>query len=215
MTLHTYLPQDRLRAIANNTILPDRTSGSALFADISGFTALTESLRERFGTRQGAEELTKQLGSVYSALIAEIEKVGGSVIGFAGDAMMCWIETNTEGRMESGEYEDSALHPVSCAFGMQAAIKRFPELGLKVAVTSGAARRFVVGDQEIQKLDALAGTTVARASTAEHHAVKGDVLLDEVTTNTLGDSVVVKEWRSDEDGERFAVISNKQILGDI
>jgi hypothetical protein len=27
--------------------LPDRTIGSALFADISGFTALTEGLRER------------------------------------------------------------------------------------------------------------------------------------------------------------------------
>ncbi|HKI54484.1 MAG TPA: hypothetical protein VJ987_10200, partial [Anaerolineales bacterium] len=86
MTLHAYLPQDRLRAIANNSSLPDRTSGSALFADISGFTALTESLRESLGPRQGAEELTKQLGKVYSALIAEIEKYGGSVIGFAGDS---------------------------------------------------------------------------------------------------------------------------------
>jgi hypothetical protein len=54
MALHTYLPQDRLRAIANNTTLPDHTSGSALFADISGFTALTESLRETFGARQVA-----------------------------------------------------------------------------------------------------------------------------------------------------------------
>ena len=89
MTLHTYFPQDRLRAIANNTALPDRTSGSALFADIRGFTALTESLREKFGSRQGAEGLTKQLGKVYSALITEIEKYGGSVISFAGDSMLC------------------------------------------------------------------------------------------------------------------------------
>ena len=70
MTLHIYFPQDRLRAIANNT-------------------ALTESLREKFGSRQGAEGLTKQLGKVYSALITEIEKFGGSVISFAGDSMLC------------------------------------------------------------------------------------------------------------------------------
>ena len=38
MTLHTYLPQDRLRALARGETLPDRTTGSALFADISGFT---------------------------------------------------------------------------------------------------------------------------------------------------------------------------------
>ncbi len=92
MTLHTYLPQDRLRAIANNTILSHHTSGSAFFADISGFTALTESLHDSLGARQGAEELSRRLGAVYSALIAEVEKVGGSVIGFAGDAMMCWFE---------------------------------------------------------------------------------------------------------------------------
>ena len=47
MTLHTYLPQDRLRAWARDEILPDRPTGSALFTDISGFTTLTEGLRER------------------------------------------------------------------------------------------------------------------------------------------------------------------------
>ena len=71
----------------NRTPLPDRASGSALFADISGFTALAESLRETLGARQGSEELSRQLSEVYSALIAEIEKYGGSVIGFAGDSI--------------------------------------------------------------------------------------------------------------------------------
>jgi class 3 adenylate cyclase/predicted ATPase len=198
MTLHSYLPQDRLRALARGETLPDRTSGSALFADISGFTALTESLRESLGARQGAEELSRRLGAVYSALIAEVEKVGGSVIGFAGDAMMCWIEGKDE----------AAVSAVACAFGMQAAIQSFPELGLKVAITSGDARRFVVGDPEIQKLDALAGATVARTATAEHHAQRGDVLLDEASLNALGDSLTIKEWREDgETKERFAAIS--------
>jgi hypothetical protein len=43
--LHTYIPQDRLHALAHNESLPDRTRGSALFADISGVTALTKSVR--------------------------------------------------------------------------------------------------------------------------------------------------------------------------
>lgn len=127
MTLHTYLSQDRLRAIAHGNLLPDRTSGSALFADISGFTALTEALREKFGSRQGAEELTKQLEQVYSVLIAEIEKYGGSVIGFAGDAMLCWVDANAEDRSQNDEYKDSSSRAVTCAFGMQEAIKHFPE----------------------------------------------------------------------------------------
>jgi len=96
MTLHTYLPQDRLRAIANNATLADHTSGSALFADISGFTALTESLREALGARQGAEVLSRQMGEIFSALVAEVEKYGGSVIDFAGDSMLCWFDRGND-----------------------------------------------------------------------------------------------------------------------
>ena len=92
MTVYTYIPQDRLRAIANGVSLSDRTSGSALFADISGFTALTEELQEVYGARRGSEELSKHLETVYSALITEIEKFGGSVISFAGDSMLCWFD---------------------------------------------------------------------------------------------------------------------------
>ena len=77
-------PQDRLRALAHNESLPDRTHGSALFADISGFTQLTEALRKSLGSRRSGEELSKHLGVVYSALITEVEKYGSSVINFAG-----------------------------------------------------------------------------------------------------------------------------------
>lgn len=201
MTIHAYLPQDRLRAIANGISLPDRTSGSALFADISGFTALTESLREKFGARHGAEELTKQLDLVYSELIADIEKYGGSVIGFAGDSMLCWFDiSGSDDRGAGGS-------AISCAFAMQESIREFPALALKVCIASGEARRFVVGDEAIQKLDILAGATVARTATGEHLANKGDVLLDEGTANALVETLQIKEWRSDEgSGEKFAVI---------
>jgi adenylate cyclase len=202
MSLTFYLPQDRLCALARGEFLPDRTNGSALFADISGFTALTESLRKSLGARQGAEALTKQLGAVYSVLIAEVEKYGGSVIGFAGDAMMCWFNAKDD---ES----NSSSRAVASAFGMQTAIQAFPTLGLKVTIATGETHRFVVGDPEIQRLDTLAGATVARTSMAEHHAEKGDVLVDEVTAKLLGDSLSIEEWREDnESKERFAVVSN-------
>jgi len=91
-TLHVYLAQDRLRALASGESLPSRTTGSALFADISGFTALTEALRNSLGARRGAEELTRRIEAVYSALITQIELFGGSVIEFAGDSMLCWFD---------------------------------------------------------------------------------------------------------------------------
>ena len=54
-TLSAYLPQDRRRALALGHTLPDRTHGAALFADISGFTPLTEALAQALGPRRGAE----------------------------------------------------------------------------------------------------------------------------------------------------------------
>ena len=89
MPVAAYIPQDRLCALADGHDLPEHSTGAALFADISGFTNLTEALRESLGSRRGAEELTRHLDAVYAALITEVERQSGSVIGFAGDAMTC------------------------------------------------------------------------------------------------------------------------------
>jgi adenylate cyclase len=210
MSLATYLPQDRLRALARDEILPNLTTGSALFADISGFTHLTEALHESLGPRLGAEELTKYLDAVYTALIREVEKDGGSVVGFAGDSITCWFDD---------EHGPAAPRAVHCAFALQQAVSSFTgitlpnstviPLALKVTVATGLIRRFVVGDPSIQYMDALAGKTVTRASTAEHLAGKGDILVDEATATALGDSLIIKEWRQDLDsGERFAVAAD-------
>ncbi|MBI3166891.1 MAG: hypothetical protein HYZ22_00325 [Chloroflexi bacterium] len=124
--------------------MSDRTHGSVLFADISGFTRLTESLRNSLGTRLGAEELTKHLNAVDTALITEVEKHGGSVLGFAGDAITCWFDD----------------------------------------------------------------------ANAEHLAQRGDILLDEATVKALGDSITIREWRSDaESGENFAAATRIEFGG--
>ena len=67
--LSVYIPMDRRQALAHGRSLPDRTQGSALFADISGFTALTESLVSELGPQRGADELTVHLNRVFTALI--------------------------------------------------------------------------------------------------------------------------------------------------
>jgi adenylate cyclase len=74
-----FIPMDRRRALASQgQELPDRTEGAALFADISGFTALTAVLVQEFGPTRGAEELTQQLNQVYNALITEVHCYPGS-----------------------------------------------------------------------------------------------------------------------------------------
>ena len=57
--LAAYLPQDRRAALARGYVLPNSLHGSALFADISGFTALAERLTQQFGERRGVEALSQ------------------------------------------------------------------------------------------------------------------------------------------------------------
>ena len=95
-----YIPQDRRAALAAGNDLPENVEGAALFADISGFTPLTEALVETLGLRRGAEELPLYLNAIYDALIGEVDRFGGSVIGFAGDAITCWFD---EPRPHAGE----------------------------------------------------------------------------------------------------------------
>jgi adenylate cyclase len=221
-TLHIYLAQDRLRALARGESLPSRTTGSALFADISGFTALTEALRNSLGARRGAEELTRRIEAVYSALITQIELFGGSVIEFAGDSMLCWFDDDLSVAAAIESLDEiiqtrGAQRAVACGVVLQRAMRAFTRivlpdksttaLTLKVAVASGTAHRFIVGTPSIRQIDTLVGATIARTATAEHQAHAGEVILDEVTTNIMGEGITIQEWREDkESNERFAVI---------
>jgi len=204
-----YLPQDRRVALARGEELPERVVGAALFADISGFTSLTEALTRALGPRRGIEELTVQINRVYDRLIAEIERFGGSVIGFAGDAMTCWFD-------EQGG-ATATPRAVACALALQSAMGAFaavslPQggvvaLGLKVAVASGPAWRFVVGEPSVQLMEALAGATVARTGAGEHLAQRGEVIVDGASAGILGDRLLIGEWR-ESGGERYGVVGS-------
>ena len=191
-----YIPRDRRRALASGVELPDRVHGAALFADISGFTALTEALAVELGPQRGAEELTANLNRVFHAIIAELDGYGGDVIYFSGDAITCWIDG------------DDGVRATACGLAMQETIVRAGQvltpggtsvrLGMKVAVVVGAARRFVVGDPEIQLLDVLAGRLVDELAAVEQLAETGEVVLGASALESLGDRAEVAERREGE-----------------
>ncbi len=191
-----YIPRDRRWALHAGHDLPDRVSGSALFADISGFTPLTEALANELGPQRGAEELTANLGRVFHAVISELDAFDGNVIYFAGDAITCWIDG------------DDGLRACAAAAGMQEAIERTGrivtpggtevQLAMKVAIAVGNARRFVVGDPDIQLIDVLAGRLMDELASAEHHAERGEIVLDESAMRALDGRVALGIARVDE-----------------
>jgi class 3 adenylate cyclase/tetratricopeptide (TPR) repeat protein len=192
--LAAHIPGDRRRALATGAAMPDRVRGAALLADISGFTALTEALAAELGPQRGAEELTANLNRVFDALIAELDRFGGHVIYFSGDALTAWING------------DDGTHAIACAMAMQRAIQRFGDiltpagsqvrLAMKAAIAAGVARRFVVGDPDIQIIDVLAGRLMDALAAAESLAHRGEVVLDSSVLDALGDRVVTSEVRA-------------------
>src|SRR5258708_37248860 len=54
-TVAIYIPMDRRQAFAHGTTLPEYAHGAALFADVYGFTAATESVASVFGGQRGGE----------------------------------------------------------------------------------------------------------------------------------------------------------------
>ena len=219
-SLAAYIPTDRRYVLARGADLPNLAMGAALFADISGFTPLTEGLVQTLGPQRGAEELTGWLNKIYDALIAEIENYRGSVISFSGDAITCWFDDQKDVSLASNN--SAAFRAAASALAIQQTMQQFSQvaipgagtvsLAIKVVITVGSARRFLIGDPTIQLVDALAGETLYRLATAEHHAERGEILLDQATVAALGDKVKVLEWRDDsESGERFAVMNQSEV----
>jgi class 3 adenylate cyclase/tetratricopeptide (TPR) repeat protein len=205
-----YIPRDRRRALHAGHHLPDRVQGAALFADISGFTPLTEALARELGPQRGAEELTANIGRVFHAVISELDAFDGNVIYFAGDAITCWIDG------------DDGTRACTAALAMQEAILRTGtivtpggttvQLAMKVAVAVGSARRFVVGDPDIQLIDVLAGRLMDMLAVAEHHAEKGEVVLDQSAVAAVAGRVALGASREDEETERTVRVLERVLV---
>jgi class 3 adenylate cyclase len=131
---------------------------------------------------------------------------GGSVIGFVGDAITCWFDGD-EGR-----------RAIACGLAMQQEMAPFEavptpggtivSLGIKVAVTAGQARRFLVGHPRVQTIEVLAGSIVDRVAAAEQQLQRGEVAAGAEAVERLSSQAVIQEWRADASGEHFAVVTD-------
>ncbi|MGC9024826.1 MAG: tetratricopeptide repeat protein [Chloroflexia bacterium] len=180
--LEALLPLDRRQALALGQDLPEHSQGTALLADISGFTPLMEHLANTLGPQQGAEELTRLLNALFAPLIEAVHGYGGQVIAFGGDALTCWFPG-----------EEAPLRAAACALEMQRQIAGFGQgggaglatLSMHIGLATGPARRFYVGRPPHGRLEVLAGATMERLAEALGRAESGQIVLDAATAAGL------------------------------
>jgi len=154
---------------------------TALFADLRGFTMYAE--------RHRPEEVVTLLNRYYAAIVPQLLAHEGTVVNYAGDAVMAVFNAPTR-------QDDHALRAARAALAMRDAVITLsgddPELpAFGIGINTGPA---LVGNIGAELRDyTVIGDTVNVAARLEGAAAAGEVLVGAETLRQLGDAAGVED----------------------
>ena len=146
--------------------------GGCLFADISGFTQLSEKFA-RFG-REGTEVLTKIINNFFEKLYIEIKKYNGDIIRFAGDAITTFYE-GKDGLKNSIESANKMMEIVKEFQNIKAFGELF-SLNMKIGISSGKCHLFFLKSEGKYEY-IFFGEPLNDSAKQEHLAKPGEVII--------------------------------------
>lgn len=167
-----YLPRPVIHWLADDPAAAVRqVEGTLVFADVSGFTALSERLAKQ--GRIGAEILADTISACFARLLGAAYSNGGSLLKFGGDALLLWFTG-----------DDHCRRACSAAMGMRRELRAMgavegagvrTRLGMSVGVHTGLVHMFLVGEshRELVVTGPAASAVVAMESVAD----RGEILL--------------------------------------
>jgi class 3 adenylate cyclase/tetratricopeptide (TPR) repeat protein len=171
-------------ATASDAVEHRCVDATLVFADVSGFTPLSERLARQ--GKVGAEYLTDILNDLFTRLLDTAAAHGGDLLKFGGDANFLLFT----GR-------DHAAHAAAAAMAMQRELRAFRglrhragrvSLRMSVGIASGPVD-LVLTTGSHRELFVL-GPTVSGTLAAESAADAGEVLLDAATASALDPSLL-------------------------
>ncbi|MBN2790085.1 MAG: tetratricopeptide repeat protein [Candidatus Delongbacteria bacterium] len=148
-----------------------RKNGSVMFADISGFTNMSEKLTSK--GKEGSEEISRIINEVFEKLITIVSSSGGSVYKFGGDAITVFFPDSIEKKIV-----------LDTAIEMQKSIDEFSNiktiagifsLKMKIGLAYGSSLIGQLGKES--KGYFLVGGTLDTACDCEHSAIQGDIVV--------------------------------------
>jgi class 3 adenylate cyclase/tetratricopeptide (TPR) repeat protein len=184
-TISTYLPlglvQRRLSKPTEKLVWSEFVEGTLVFADISGFTAMSALLAAH--GREGAEVMTDVVNHIFAALLEPLTDFGGDLLRFGGDGMLSGFQG-----------AEHSLRGSSAALAMQERMADFSEvrtplgsfpLAMSIGVNSGPFLVASVGT-ELGADYWIAGPTVNETARIRNACPARKVLLTEATRQLLG-----------------------------
>lgn len=155
--------------------------GTLAFADISGFTALTEKLARK--GKVGAEEMSDILNATFAELLDVAYADDAGLVKWGGDAMLLLFEG-----------ADHAARATRAALRMRDRLGRVGVIGsgssrvtlrMSVGVHSGLFHFFLVGDPAVHRELIVTGPGATRTAEMEAAAEAGEVVVSAETAALL------------------------------
>ena len=171
--------------------------GTFMFADVSGFTALSERLAQE-NSSDGAEILTIIMNDYFAEMLEILAKSDGQLLKFAGDALLVFFPYYDSGL--------SDLHKaIRAGWRMQRAIKRFQpisdprlvallggesdfQLTMSLGIARGKLFEALVGNN-VQRDHLIQGELTGHAMDAEAAGIRDEVIVDAELSALLTDEL--------------------------
>ncbi len=185
--LSSYLPanlvQEKLKRPVPGLVKGKLARGSLLFADVSGFTALSEQLAA--DGIEGAEKLTGIMNDYFKVMLNILSRSGGILIKFAGDATLVYFPEQ--------QADQQAQWCVRAGLRMLNAMSDFHEIStpkgkaiLRMKIGVGTGDIFLGSIGSAKRMEyAITGETVMNTMQAEGYASANQLVADKNTINCL------------------------------
>ncbi len=172
--------------------------GTFIFADVTGFTALTE-LLSRQAEGRGYEAMNQIMNRLFATVLEPMITSGGDLLFFIGDAVLLHFPKQPN--------QHDVLQAIRAALRMERAIQPFADfetqfgrcsLTMSAGIERGLVYAGVVGDPQRMEL-LVSGPGIYAATAAEQIAEPGQVALGEQARTiaaphfTLNDSIVIDD----------------------
>lgn len=175
-----YVPRALLRHLAEAPRERfQEVDGTVLFADISGFTRLSERLARR--GREGAEQLSDTISECFSALLSVAYDNGGSLLKFGGDAMLLLFEG--DGHVERGCASAAGMRKLLREVGRIEVEDARARLRMSIGLHSATFHLFLVGESHRELV--IAGPGASEVVRMENAAGAGEIRLSSATADRL------------------------------
>jgi class 3 adenylate cyclase/tetratricopeptide (TPR) repeat protein len=169
-------------ALVQTPVREQRKTVTVLFSDVTGSTSLGEQL--------DPESLRRVMTRYFEAMQAVVERHGGTVEKFIGDAIMAVFGVPLV-------HEDDALRAVRAADEMRSELAMLndelaPTYGVRIASRTGVNTGEVLAGDPAEGQSFVSGDAVNVAARLEQAARAGEVLLGKETHRLVRDAVTVE-----------------------